>query len=526
MAKTKRMDQIKIILRTYLQCKTIKGTARRLGVSKNTVRQYLQFAQAIDADLEQVLLRPQEELSAAFYGVTTQTSQGREAVFDSQLAHWLKELKRVGVTRQLLWQEYQLKHPDGYGYSQFCERLRQQIGRSDLTLHMAHQAGEVLQLDFAGKKMNWVDIKTGEVHACEILIAVLPHSHYSFAVALPSQQVMDFVDGINQTLLFLGGLPQVLLSDNLKSFVTKANRYEPTFNELCVQLSAHYQFDLQAARAAKPKDKASVENLVRTVYSRIYAPLRDEVFHSIEELNSAIREQLQLHNNTPFQKRPGTRQACFEQAEKPLLAPLPSELFEPQKTITAKVQRNYHVFLGEEKNYYSVPYQYACKQATVVYSSKTVEVYVGQLRVATHARLSRHDKYRYQTLVDHLPNNHQEWQKAQGYDAAYFMAQAQKIGPVTEWAMGQVLLGRIHQAQSYNACRGILALAKKVTPQRLEQACKRCQGAGKVTYTMLKNILDRNLDLSPNSPTCSLPLNTTISAAQRPINNLFSIIKI
>jgi transposase len=515
MAKTKRMDQIKTIILTYLQCKTIKGTARRLRVSKNTVRQYLQFAHTLDADLERVLLSSQEELSLAFYQETQQASQGRGAIFDAQLSYWLKELTRVGVTRQLLWEEYQLKHPDGYGYSQFCERLRQQVGQSDLTLQIPHQAGRVLQLDFAGKKMNWVDVKTGLVHACEILIGVLPYSHYSFAIALPSQQGMDFVEGINRALLFFGGLPQVILSDNLKSFVTKANRYEPTFNELCVQLSAHYQFDLEATRVAKPKDKASVENLVRTVYSRIYAPLRDEVFHSIEELNTAIAQQLYRHNNTSFQKRAGTRQVCFEQDEKPLLSPLPSELFEPQKTVSAKVQRNYHVFLGEEKNYYSVPFQYAGKQATVVYGSKTVEVYIGHLRVATHTRLSRHDKYRYQTLHDHMPSNHQEWKKAQGYDAAYFMAQAQTIGPLTEWAMGQVLLGRIHQAQSYNACKGILALAKKVTSQRMEQACKRCQGVGKVTYTMLKNILDRNLDLPPEQPSLfSTPVHDNIRGPQ------------
>lgn len=515
MAYTKRMDQIKTILYTYLQCKTIKGTARRLGVSKNTVRQYLEFAQTIGPNIEAVLQRSEEELAAGFYGVVAQNSQSREAIFDSEVGYWLKELKRVGVTRQLLWQEYQLKYSDGYGYSQFCERLRRQIGRGDLTMQMTHEAGKVLQLDFAGKKMHWVDLKTGEVHACELLIAVLPHSHYSFAIALGSQQVMDFVEGINRTLLFFGGLPQVILSDNLKSFVTKSSRYEPTFNELCVQLSAYYQIDLQSTRVAKPKDKASVENLVRTVYSRIYAPLREAVFHSIEELNVAIVGQLHLHNNTPFQKRPGTRASCFEQDEKPLLGPLPSELFDPKKTISAKVQRNYHVFLGEEKNYYSVPFQYACKQATVVYSSKTVEIYMGPLRVATHPRLSRHDKYRYQTLEDHLPRNHQEWQKSQGYDAAYFMAQAQKIGPITEWAMGQVLLGRIHEAQSYNACKGILALANKLSPQRLEQACKRCQGAGKVTYTMLKHILDRNLDLTPEQPDLfSPPLHDNIRGPQ------------
>lgn len=500
MAKTKRMDQIKTILRTYQTCKSIKGTARRMGVSKNTVREYLHRAQASEIDIGILLELTPEDLAPIFYAPVQQQVQGREVIFAQKLSYWLSELKRVGVTRQLLWEEYRVDHSNGYGYSQFCERLRQQIGHQNLTMPIDHRPGDTLQLDFAGKKMNWVDAKTGEVHSCEVLIGVLAHSQYTFAIALPSQSVMDFVHGINQALLFFGGVPACILSDNLKSFVTKANRYEPTFNELCVQLAAHYQCDLQATRVAKPKDKASVENMVRTAYSRIYAPLRNDIFHSIGELNQAIGVQLALHNDQPFQKRLGSRKTCFEQVEKEHLQPLANDLFEAKKTVSAKIQRNYHVYLGQEKNYYSVPYQYAGKQATVVYTSKTVEIYLGPQRIATHSRLSRYDTYRYQTNEKHLPENHQEWKKAQGYDAAYFQEQAQKIGPATQWAISQILLSRQHEVHSYKACLGVLALAKKYSPQRLELACKRCQGAGKATYTMLKNILERKLDIPSDTP--------------------------
>jgi transposase len=500
MAKTKRMDQIKTILRTYLHCHSIKGTARRLGVSKNTVRDYLRLAQGCDIDIGTLLELPEDQLFKIFYAKEEQEAQGREAVFEQQVKGWLKDLKKVGVTRYLLWQEYREEHPDGYGYSQFCERLRRKIGYQELTLPIEHRPGDVLQLDFAGKKLYLVDPKTGELRPCEVLVGVLAHSQYTFAMALPSQSVMDFVKGINEALLFLGGVPAVILSDNLKAYVTKANRYEPSFNELCVQLAAHYQCDLQATRVAKPKDKASVENMVRTAYSRIYAPLRNDVFHSIEELNEAIGLQLAIHNETPFQKREGSRKSCFETYEKEQLSQLPNELFEPRKTVSAKIQRNYHVYLGEEKNYYSVPYQYAGKQATVIYSSKTVEIYVGPQRVATHTRLSRHDTYAYQTTESHMPNNHQEWKKAQGYDAAYFTSQATKIGPATEWAIAQILLSRRHEVQTYRSCLGVMSLARKYTPERLENACRRCQGAGKTTYTMLKNILERKLDIEPEQP--------------------------
>ena len=497
MSKTKRMDEIRLILETYQSCGFYKSTAKRLGVSKNTVKEYIRRAEMIYGDISKALSVSEQELHQALYSSTSRRTQSREDVFNTQLDHWVKELKRVGVTRQLLWQEYRQAYRDGYGYSQFCERLRRYIERRDLTMVLSHPPAQAMYLDFAGKRLQWVDRTTGLLHVCEVLVAVLPHSHYTFAIALPSQKVVDFVWGINQALLYFGGVPQAILSDNLKSYVTKASRYEPDFNELCVQLSAHYQCDLQATRIAKPRDKASVENMVSTVYTRIYAPLRDEVFHSLDELNDAIVLALHEHNEHPFQKRPGSRRTCFEADEKPLLRPLPQQIFEVKKTTSAKVQRNYHIFLGEEKNFYSVPYQYVGKQAHVIYTSRSVEVFVTQKRIATHRRLSPHDTYRYQTLKEHMPRKHQEWKKAQGYDAAYFMGQAQKIGPATEWAMGQVLISRIHEQQSYNACRGILWLGKKYTAQRLENAARRCQGAARASYSMLKNILERQLDQEP-----------------------------
>jgi len=495
--KAKRMDEIRLLLQTYQLCGFYKPTARRLQVSKNTVKGYVRRAQAIFGSVDKALLASDQELHAVLYSTSDQEGFSREEAFNAQLEYWIKELGRVGVSRHLLWREYRDKYPDGYGYSQFCERLRRYVEHKDLSMVLSHKPGEAMYLDFAGKTMHWVDKTSGQVHECQILVAVLPYSHYTFVIALPSQRVLDLVYGINETLLFFGGVTKAIVSDNMKSFVLKASRYEPDFNELCVQLATHYQCDLQATRVASPKDKASVENMVRTVYNRIYAPLRDEVFHSLNELNNAILVSLQAHNEQAFQKRPGSRHSCFEAEEKPCLAPLPNQRFEVKKSTSAKVQHNYHVYLGEEKNYYSVPYQYVGKQAHLVYTSKTLEVFVNQKRIATHRRLSPHDTYRYQTLATHMPRNHQEWHKAQGYDAAYFIQQARKIGPATEWAMSQVLVSRFHETQSYRSCRGILSLAKKHTPERVENAAKRCQIATKASYNMLKNILERKLDQEP-----------------------------
>jgi transposase len=507
MAKRKRMDQIKAVIRNYLSSGSIKATARQLKMSKNTVREYVRRAEASVVGLPGILDLDEPALEKVFYGPEARLSDTRLTVFEQQAGEWLKELKRPGVTRQTLWEEYRATHPEGYGYSQFCEHFRRYVARLDLTLALEHKPGEVLMVDFAGKKLHWVDPESGEVHDCEVLVAVFPFSQYCFCIALPSQSLADFIEGLNQALLFFGCLPLILLSDNLKAYVSRADRYEPTFTQLCEQLGVHYQVELQATRVAKPKDKASVENAVTQVYRRIYAPLRNEVFHSPQALNEAIIRQVHVLNEQPYQKKPGSRKSLFTEYELPRTRPLPADLFEIKKIAKAKVQRNYHVFLGEEKNFYSVPWQYVGKQVEVLYTSKNVEVYLDQKRIATHQRLfPGSGGYCYQTRVEHMPKEHQEWKKTQGYDAAYFLKEAGKIGPATHWAVQQVLLGRIQESQAYNSCKGILHLAKKYSPQRLELAAQRCQASAKATYGMLKRILQLKLDQQKEEPPVQLSL--------------------
>jgi transposase len=505
MGKPKRMDQIINILKTYEEVGSIKGTARRCNVSKNTVRGYLRLAAAHNANLSVVLKLPTEQLRQVLYPDKVRPMEDRKAIFDAKVDDWIKELTRVGVNKQLLYEEYKLEHPDGYGSSQFYAHLTREIGRRDLTIALNHKPGEKLQIDFAGSPFPWVDRETGEVRKAQVLIGVMPHSQHTFAIALPSQSTADFVHGINETLRFFGGVPKVILSDNLKAFVIKSDRYDPDFNDVCVQLADHYHLDIEATRVRKPKDKAHVENSVRTAYTRLYAPLRNQVFHSIAEINAGLQDQLAVHQNRDFQQRDGTRLSCFTEHELPLLGALPTTPFLLKKTVRAKVQRNYHVMLGECKNFYSVPFQHVGDQATVVYSRDTVEIFVGANRVATHSRLPAGARYHYKTDANHPPQNHVEWLKTEGYDAAYFRAWARKIGPATEWAIGQILLTKIHEPQTYRSCLGTLALAKKYGDDRLENAAIRCQTAGKATYSMLRNILAKGLDKQAAQPDLFTP---------------------
>ena len=363
--------------------------------------------------------------------------------------------------------------------------------------------------------MKWIDLSSGEEHLCEVLIAVMPYSQYTFAIAVPSQQMDDFINGLNMALLFFGKLPLIILSDNLKSYVKKSDRYDPEFTDLCVQLATFYNLDLKATRVGKPKDKASVENAVRTTYTRINAPIRDEIFYSLEELNQAISRQLELHNNRSYQKRLGSRTAIFEQEELPNMRVLPSDLFEIKKITRSKVRKDYHVFIGEEKNFYSVPYQYVGKDSIIIYTSSTVEVFIDNQRIAMHDRLTFRNAYQHSTNEAHMPKSHQEWKRARGLNAAYFRSRAEKIGPATLWAVSQILLSRIHESQGYNTCHGIFKLGKKYSDQRLESACCRCQKAGKASYSMIRRILQHNLDqVDDQADPISIPNHENIRGSQ------------
>lgn len=486
--KPTRMDTIKRIIELRSEEYSIKKIARIIGVSKNTVKKYLRRYK--DGDIELTDQDP-TKLSKVLLGTDSQQEVQRENRLTSELALICKELKRVGVTRYLLWEEYKIKDPEGFSYSRFCAKIKAYKAIQEVTLRLEHKNGYALTVDYAGKKLAWIDRKSGEVHYCEILVCTLPASGYTFAYALPSQKQDDFVYGINKALQYIGGLPEVILSDNLKSFVIKSDRYEPTFNKLSLQLGNYYGVELQATRPGKPKDKAHVERHVSIVYNQIYGPIRDKEFYSIESLNASILKQVALLNEKKYQGKTYSRQDKFEE-EQEALRGLPKRLFEIKKSTLAKVQRNYHVILGEDKHQYSVPYQYVGKKTEIVYTRDSVEIYQEGHRIAIHRRDRR--SHAYSSLPIHMPEKHIKYLEQKGWDAAYFKNEAEKIGPDTLWAIGTILESKSLIEQTYNSCLGVLSLSKKYTAQRLEQACSKAKTTHRITYRILANILKNNMD--------------------------------
>jgi transposase len=409
-----------------------------------------------------------------------------------------KELKRVGVTRYILWQEYHQKYPEGVMYSRFCYHYSKWRQKSEGYMPGVYKAGDKLFIDYAGKKLHVIDEQTGEITPVEVFVGTLGASQYTYVEASFSQRIPDFINSIQNCLDFFGGVPACIVPDNLKSAVTKSNKYEPFINEQFAGFASHYDTSIMPARPVKPKDKNLVEGAVNITYTRIYAALRNEEFYSIKALNAAIRELLVSYNNTPFQKKQFSRTALFLELEKQELRPLPIERYELRAYKMATVQKNCHVYYAADKNYYSAPHGFIGKKVRMILTENIVEIYHAQKRIALHLRSRR--PYAYTSVKDHMPLNHTyktDW------SPEYFMNWSQGIGPSVKDCIEKILQSKQYPEQNYKSCVGILTMASKIGKDRLNNACTRALAYDAVGYNQIKNILDRGLDkqlIIPEAP--------------------------
>lgn len=488
------------LLKQVLQLKNdgipIREIARRVGISRNSVRKYLSRILPNQVPSEVCLA----DVAYRSDWITLE-----EERFQQLILHFRgkdTELTKTGVTRHLLWQEYIAEHPDGYSYSRYCHHLSRHMKNSDLSMHMDYEAGDMIMIDFAGKRLHYVDETTGEQVACHTFVAILPFSGLIFCCAVPSQKTADFTDCINQMLRFYGGVPRTLLCDNMKTAVKRADRYEPQFTDTCLQLSEHYGTTFSATRPYSPRDKAMVERAVNIVYNHIYGPMRKEEYTSLWALNEAIFVHLERLNDKPYKRTPHSRKYYYERNEKQTLKPLPPLPFYSKKVAQLTVQRNYHIQLSEDRRYYSVPYQYVGKKVRILYDTHSLEVYIGGERIAVHIRKEQHKSYI--TLAEHMPPNHQRMKQIRGWSREDLLSQASVIGPSTLQATLRMLDNSFYVEQNYKACFGMLMLQKKFTPERVESACSRALQGSRVNYTLIKNILERGLDKMVSIPLPSI----------------------
>lgn len=490
------MQQVRSIIQLLEKGLSLRAIATELSISRQSVTLYATKLRNAAYPFELLRQLSDTDLAVIVYTVAAASEDDisiRRKAFNTLVPYFITELKRTGVTRQLLWQEYSREHEDHFGYTQFCILLKE-AGKLNLaSMHLVHQPGAMVMIDFAGDKMSYIDRSTGELVFCPVLICVLPFSKYTYAMALPDATIPSVIKALNGCMYYFDGVTLSLMTDNMKQVVTKSCRYEPVFTEALQQWATHYNITLLATRVARPKDKASVENEVKIAYQRIYAPLRNEQFYDINELNTAIIKQLKLHNEKLFQLKDHSRLQKFEQEEKHLLQPLPQQPFIMKHRVLAKVQKNYHITLGENYHHYSVPYLFIGKQVTVVYDTDIVEVYFQFKRIALHRR--SYKKHGITTTGEHMPAGHQQFSEQKGWTPLYFLQKAAAVGVAVHRYMDEVLKGRAYTEQTYNACRGILRLEQQYGKQRLEAACQRALSGNVYNYRTIHNILTKNQDL-------------------------------
>lgn len=484
------MEKLKEIILLKEEQVSIREISRRVGISRNSVRKYLERLEGSGAG------NSGSFAEAAYGQAALRREDQKQQLLAEHFEYVRTELQKTGVTRMLLWEEYISQHPEGYSYSQYCYHLNHYLKNSDRVMHLEYKAGDLMMIDFAGQKLHYVDTQTGEQISCEVFVAILPFSGLIFCCAVHSQQSEDFLSCINAMLRYYAGVPTTILCDNLKTAVVRHDRYEPVFTDLCYQLGEHYQCTFSATRPYTPRDKGMVEGAVKITYTQVHAPLRNRVFTSIQALNHAIGQQVEQLNNKPYKGTPFSRRYYFEQQEQLAMKPLPSQPFMRKKTVTLTVQRNYHVQLSETSQYFSVPDQYVGKKVKVLYDRSTVEVYYDHQRFALHTLGSLHNKV-YHTIAEHMPSNHQYSRKVSGWTKEDLLDQAALLGPSVHQAAELILSANFFVEQNYKACHGLLMLAKKYSKQRLQQACDRALTGSRVNYTMIKNILLRGLDQVP-----------------------------
>jgi len=384
------------------------------------------------------------------------------------------------------WEEYWAAAPDGFGYSWFCDLYREWAGRLKPTLRQVHPAGERLFVDFAGSTMAVMEGASGEERQAAIFVAVLGASSFTFACAMWSQTLPDWIGAHVCAFGYFGGVARQLVSDNLKAGVTRACFHEPVVNRTYGAMAAHYGAAIVPARPYKPRDKAKVEVGVQVVQRWILARLRHRRFFSLAELNGAIAALVEQLNDRMMRGLGTTRRALFDQFDCPALLPLPPVAYEYAEWRRCRVGLDYHVQI--DKRFYSVPHELLRQEVEARITAGTVELFHRGKRVASHVRsATRHPS----TVTEHMPSAHRRYRD---WTHDRIRREAAIISDDTTTLVELILRSRPHPEQGFRSCIGILGLVQHHGTERVDAACARALALGTRSCTSVAAILKNRRD--------------------------------
>ena len=468
----------------------VRQIARSLRISHGTVVNYLQRAEAAGVAWPVPDGIDDQQLQNLLFSSQRPAEEARRALPDMSEVH--KELRgkghSKGITLQLLWEEYRAEHPDGYGYTQFCEYYNRFESTLEPVLRQPYVAGEKLFVDWAGETMPLVDPHSGAVRQAFLFVAALGASNYTYAEAFENTRLACWIEAHIHAWEFFGGVTRITVPDNTKTAVTDPCRYEPTVQRTYEELAEHYGTVIIPARSREAQDKAKVEEAVQNSERRILAVLRHLTFFGLAELNVAVRKELVALNERPFEKMPGCRVTLFAELDKPALQPLPAHRYELGLWRAAKANIDYHVQV--DWHFYSVPYRLANQSVEVRVSLRIVEIFYRSQRVAVHQRSNKRGGFT--TDPAHRPKAHQQhldWMPSR------LVSWSQKeVGEHCGQAVAKILEDKPHPEQGYRACLGIMRLGRHYGSPRLEAACRRAVLLNTCSYRSIKSILATSAD--------------------------------
>ena len=484
------MKDAKKILRMFLvENRKVRNIATMTGIPYSTVYDYITLAKARTLTWPQVEAMSDDALEQVLFASKS----------DRPPPNWEyieKELKRAGVTLQLLWMEYKEAHPEGYQYSRFCEIYESWCKKNEVYTPMPDKAGEELFVDYSGDKMPFICPETSVVMQAEIFVATLGASERIYVEASRCQQLPFWVESNCNAFEYNAGSTEMVIPDNLKSAVTTPDRYEASINLTYEEMGNHYNTFIVPARSVRPKDKALVEKSVQIVQREILAPLRNQTFFGIDGLNKGIRTRLEAVNNRPFQKLSGTREGRYEEIDKPALKPLPTNRYCYREWVTKLiVGQNHHIQVKGHN--YSVPYQYARAEVEAAVDTKLVEIFCKGQIIARHQRSFVQDGRT--ILREHMPPKYQYY--FDSYDPQLLLNKAKEIGPnVSLWAEVIFALKARPPKLLCNTVLGALSLTKEFEKNRVDAICARALILNVHSYKHLKSMLIKGADYLPLPP--------------------------
>lgn len=454
-----------------------------LGISRNTINEYIRVIKSSDISIKELLGYDSLQLRSLFPSSITIDEQRHKSLL-SFFEQMRQDQSHKGFTFQHHYKDYHSTHSNAYSYTQFMEHYHRKYPKEKGSMKLDHLAGHELLVDYAGKRLEITDKQTGATKSVEVFVAILPFSQYTYVEASLSQKREDFINSLSNALTFIGGVPKAIVSDNLKSAVSRSSRYEPKINKTFKDFGAHHSCVVNPTRSYSPQDKALVEHAVRLVYQRIYYPIRNMTFFSLAELNKEIKNRLEGYNKLLFQRKDASRASLFNMHERCSLKPLASTRFEIRQYCKAKVQKMGYVYFSPDKTYYSVPYRFIGKQTMIEYRDSSVGIYYQHQRITTHKRV--HVKGSYITNNAHLNKSHQAYNE---YSPSYFEEKAKEHGQYVEQFIKILFANGDYPEVNYKRASGILSLSKIYESKALDDACKMAIEVDYLKYQGVKNIL-------------------------------------